>query len=117
MGLIKKNLKFKHKNFYPENLNILSEKSVFSFLKKLKKVKKIPHYFILSAGVNIYDNDKYFDIKAFKKCFDVNFYGVLNFVNAIDKLDIKNKKIIGISSVSIIVPSMKSLGYYSSKML
>ena len=113
----KKNVKFKNKNFYSEKLNILDEKSVFNFLKKLKVSKKIPQCFILSAGVNIYDNDKYFDIKAFKKCFDINFYGVINFVNAIDKLNIKNKKIIAISSVSIIVPNIKSLGYYSSKIL
>ena len=52
----------------------------------------MPKYFILSAGVNIYDNDENFRLENFKKCFDINFYGVMNFVQAIEKLKLKNKK-------------------------
>ena len=41
----------------------------------------------------------------------------MNFVDAIEKLNIKDKKIICISSTSNIIPNPKALGYYSSKML
>ena len=51
------------------------------------------------------------------KCFDVNFFGVMNFVEAIELLGIRNKKIICISSTSNIIPNPKALGYFSSKLL
>ena len=41
----------------------------------------------------------------------------MNFVDAIEKLKIKNKKIICISSTSNIIPNPKALGYFSSKFL
>ncbi len=118
IGIDKKiNKTFKNKNFYSNKLNILDAKSVFKFLKKLKNKKKIPDCFILNAGINIYDNDKSFNLDYFKECFNINFYGVMNFVNAIENLKIRNKKIICVSSTSNIIPNPKSLGYYSSKIL
>ena len=79
--------------------------------------KQLPNYFILNAGTNNYDNKEYFDIINFRKSFDTNFFGVINFISAIEKLNIKNIKIVSISSVSIIVPNINSLGYFSSKLL
>ena len=118
IGIDKKiNKKFKNKNFYSKKINILNKKSIYIFLKDLKKNKKIPEFFILNAGINIYDNYKIFNLENFVKCFDINFYGVMNFVNAIEKLGIKNKKIICISSTSNIIPNPKALGYFSSKIL
>ncbi len=108
---------FNNNNFVSVKLDILDKNSVLKFIKKLKKNKNVPKYFILSAGINIYDNDQYFDLEIFKKCFDINFYGVMNFVNAIEKLKIKNKKILSISSTSNIIPNPKALGYFSSKIL
>ena len=108
---------FKSKNYFPNKINILNRKSVYNFLKKLKRNNKIPQCFILNAGINIYDNDKILDIDLFRKCFEVNFFGVMNFVDAIEKLKIKNKKIICISSTSNIIPNPKALGYFSSKFL
>ena len=117
IGVDKKiNKTFKNKNFYSSKLDILDSDAVLKFLKKMKK-KKIPDFFILNAGINIYDNDKNFNLESFKKCFNINFFGVMNFVNAIEKLKIKNKKIICISSTSKISPNPKALGYYSSKIL
>ena len=117
IGVDKKiNKTFKNKNFYSSKLDILYSDAVLKFLKKMKK-KKIPDFFILNAGINIYDNDKNFNLESFKKCFNINFFGVMNFVNAIEKLKIKNKKIICISSTSNIIPNPKALGYYSSKIL
>lgn len=117
IGVDKKiNKIFKNKNFYSTKLDILDSDAVFKFLKKIKK-KKLPDFFILNAGINIYDNDKSFNLDSFKKCFNINFFGVMNFVNAIEKLKIKNKKIICISSTSNIIPNPKALGYYSSKIL
>ncbi len=108
---------FKNKNYFPNKINILNRKSVYNFLKKLKRNNKIPQCFILNAGINIYDNDKILDMDLFRKCFEVNFFGVMNFVDAIEKLKIKNKKIICISSTSNIIPNPKALGYFSSKFL
>ena len=41
----------------------------------------------------------------------------MNFVQAIEKLKLKNKKILSVSSVSNIIPNPKALGYFSSKIL
>ena len=41
----------------------------------------------------------------------------MNFVEAVEKLGIRNKKIICISSTSNIIPNPKALGYFSSKLL
>ena len=112
-----KNKLIKDPNFKPIKLNILNEKSVFNFVKKLELKKQLPNYFILNAGTNNYDNKEYFDIINFRKSFDTNFFGVINFISAIEKLNIKNIKIVSISSVSIIVPNINSLGYFSSKLL
>ena len=84
IGVDKKlNNAFKKKNYFPNKINILNRKSVYNFLKKLKRNNKIPQCFILNAGINIYDNDKILDIDLFRKCFEVNFFGVMNFVDAI----------------------------------
>ena len=118
IGIDKKiNKFFKNKNFYSNKINILNKDSVFSFLKNLKKNNKRPDCFILNAGINIYDNDRNFNLDHFKECFNINFYGVMNFVDAIEKLKIRNKKIICISSTSNIIPNPKALGYFSSKIL
>jgi short-subunit dehydrogenase len=104
-------------NYQNFNIDIKNLKEVFRFITYLKNKKKIPNIFVLNAGVNIYDNIRYFDLIKFKNCFDVNFFGAMNFVHAIEKLAIKNRKIIFMSSTSGIVPNPASLGYYSSKLL
>ena len=118
IGIDKKvNKSIKNKNFYPNKINILNKKSIFSFIKNLKQTNKAPDFFILNAGINIYDNEKKLNMDFFKKCFDINFFGVMNFVEAVEKLGIRNKKIICISSTSNIIPNPKALGYFSSKLL
>ena len=80
---------FKNKNYIPNKINILNKKSVYLyFLKKLKKkiIKFRNVLFFLNAGINIYDNDKILDMDLFRRCFEVNFFGVMNFVDAIEKL-------------------------------
>ena len=111
------NNSFKNKNFLSKKIDILNKKSVFSLIKNLKRKNQIPECFILNAGINIYDNDKILDMDLFRKCFDINFFGVMNFVDAIEKLKIKQKKIVCISSTSNIIPNPKALGYFSSKLL
>lgn len=118
IGVDKKvNRSFKNKNFYSKKINILNKKKIYNFLLNLKKNKILPECFILNAGINIYDNKGTFNLDNFKKCFDINFFGVINFVDAIEKLNIRDKKIICISSTSNIIPNPKALGYFSSKMM
>ena len=104
-------------NNYDFNLDITSYSEVFSFLKKLNDEGRVPKYFILNAGINLFDNQKYFSVNNFKSCFDINFYGVMNFVGAIEELAVKNKCFIYISSTSNIIPNPAALGYFSSKYL
>jgi short-subunit dehydrogenase len=104
-------------NYQNFNIDIKNLQEVLRLITYLKKKRRIPNIFVLNAGVNIYDNIRYFDLIKFKKCFDVNFFGAMNFVHAIEKLAIRNRKIIFMSSTSSIVPNPASLGYYSSKLI
>lgn len=104
-------------NYQNFNIDIRNSEKVFKLVSYLKKNEKVPNIFILNAGINIYDNIRYFDLIKFRKCFDVNFFGAMNFVHAIEKLGIKNRKIIFMSSTSNIITNPASLGYYSSKLL
>lgn len=113
----KKNYSINNKNYSSYKLDITNDKKVFNFINFLKKKNKIPKIFILNAGINIYDNHVVFDLNQFKRCFNINFYGVLNFIDAIEKSKIRNKKILCVSSTSNIIPNPKALGYFSSKFL
>lgn len=113
----KKNYSINDKNYSSYKLDITNDKKVFNFINFLKKKNKIPKIFILNAGINIYDNHVIFDLNQFKRCFNINFYGALNFIDAIEKLKIRNKKILCVSSTSNIIPNPKALGYFSSKLL
>ena len=111
----RKNKFFRDKNFYSFKLNIENNKDVYNFINKLKKKRFLPNCFILNAGINLYDNTNYFNLDKFKKCFEINFYGVMNFVHALENLKIKNKHVVCISSTSNIIPNPTALGYFSSK--
>jgi len=113
----RKNKFFRDKNFYSFKLNIENNKDVYNFINKLKKNKFLPDCLILNAGINLYDNNKHFNLSKFKKCFEINFYGVMNFVDALENLKIKNKHVVTISSTSNIIPNPTALGYFSSKIL
>ena len=107
----------KEKNTINYGINILDYKEVYKMIYKLKKNKNLPDIFILNAGINIYDNVKFFSYKNFKLCFETNFNGSINFVGALEEQKIKNKKIIFLSSTSNIIPNPAAFGYYSSKLL
>ena len=105
------------KSFFPHILDIKNFIEVNLFIKKLIEKNRVPDFFILNAGVNIYDNEKNFDVEKFKECFDINFYGAMNFVSSIESLKLNKKKIISVSSTSNIIPNPAALGYFSSKLL
>ena len=99
------------------NIDITNNESVKNLIMELQKNNTLPDYFILNAGINIYDNLGHFNFKNFKKCFDINFYGAMNFVGALEDLEVKNKTILFMSSTSNIIPNPAAFGYYSSKYL
>tara|TARA_B100001175_G_C19512788_1_gene645048 strand:+ start:4879 stop:5622 length:744 start_codon:yes stop_codon:yes gene_type:complete len=104
-------------NILNYNIDITNFDSVKNCIKDLIHKSKKPDIFILNAGINIYDNEDYFNIIKFKECFDVNFFGSMNFVSAISELKISKKKIVFISSTSNIIPNPAAIGYFSSKLL
>ena len=92
IGVDKKiNKSLKNKNFYPNKLNILDKKIIYNFLSKLKKNKKLPECFILNAGINIYDNKGSFNLENFKKCFDINFFPIVEIIKGLQENLKKNK--------------------------
>lgn len=99
------------------NINIVEYKSVKNLILELRNNNNLPDYFILNAGINIYDNLDKFDFNSFKKCFETNFYGAMNFVGVLEELEIKDKVILFLSSTSNIIPNPAAFGYYSSKFL
>ena len=107
----------KYEKYKQHIIDICDFAKVDNLIKELILQDNVPEIFILNAGINIYDNKEYFDIKNFKKCFDINFYGTFNFISSIEKNNLKNKKILLISSTSSMIPNPKALGYFSSKML
>ncbi len=99
------------------NIDILDFESVKTLIFELKKSDSLPDFFILNAGINIYDNLDRFNYDNFKECFETNFFGAMNFVGALENLEIKNKTILFMSSTSNIIPNPAAFGYYSSKYL
>jgi short-subunit dehydrogenase len=99
------------------NIDITNLSEVISLIDLLKAKNKIPDIFILNAGINIYDNLDKFDLVEFNKCFDINFFGTMHFVHALENAGILNRTVIFISSTTNIIPNPASLGYYSSKLL
>ena len=109
---------FKDKtNFKQVITDITDYTKVDNIIKKLIHENNLPEIFILNAGINIYDNEEFFNVLDFKRCFDINFYGTFNFVSSIEKNNIINKSIIFFSSTSNIIPNPAALGYHSSKFL
>lgn len=93
-------------------LDIANSDQVHSFLKGLSKQ---PDMFILNAGVNKVDMMEHLDLQVFKNVWDINYYGVVNFVASAQKLGYKNKIFVGMSSTSNIVPNPAHVSYYLSK--
>jgi len=101
-------------SFY--KIDITNYNEVKKFTENLL-LKIVPDIYIFNAGINKYDNKEFFDISIYRDVFDINLYGVLNFVSVLEKNKVKQKKIIFMSSVSNLIPNPASLGYYSSKLL
>ena len=104
-------------NILNYNIDITDLNSVKNCINDLIQKSKTPDILILNAGINIYDNKKYLDITKFKECFDINFYGSMNFVSALSELQISKRKIVFMSSTSNIIPNPAAIGYFSSKLL
>ena len=104
-------------NYHQIITDITNTKKVDEIINKFISKNDMPQYFILNAGVNIYDNTEFFNVNEFKRCFDINFYGSFNFISSLEKYKLKKIKILVISSTSKIIPNPATLGYFSSKYL
>ena len=107
----------KEDNILNYNIDITDLNLVKNCINDLIQKSKTPDILILNAGINIYDNKEYFDVSKFKECFDINFYGSMNFVSVLSKLQISKRKIVFMSSTSNIIPNPAAIGYFSSKLL
>ena len=104
-------------NILNYNIDITDLNSVKNCINDLIQKSKTPDILILNAGINIYDNKEYFDVTKFKECFDINFYGSMNFVSVLSELQISKRKVVFMSSTSNIIPNPAAIGYFSSKLL
>jgi short-subunit dehydrogenase len=102
-------------NFTNYIINISTHQEVYKVIENLIYIKEVPDIFYLNAGINYRDYTNYLDIEKFKHVIDINLYGVLNFISAITKNKLTDKKIISISSTSNIVPNPSNISYYISK--
>ena len=84
----------KEDNILNYNIDITDLNLVKNCINDLIQKSKTPDILILNAGINIYDNKEYFDVSKFKECFDINFYGSMNFVSVLSKLQISKRKIV-----------------------
>jgi NAD(P)-dependent dehydrogenase (short-subunit alcohol dehydrogenase family) len=100
-----------------EVLDITSREGVSDLLNELHQQDKVPDIFILNAGINKMDFENDLNLEVFNEVMQTNLYGVLTFVESIQKLSLKNRKLVVISSTSTLVPNSKSLGYYASKLV
>ena len=95
--------------------DITSLSEVQALIQNLSAKHLLPTIWILNAGINEVDNAAGIKIDVFRKVFDINLYGVLNFIHAFQSLSLKKAAVLAISSSSTIVPNSNHLGYYVSK--
>lgn len=74
---------------YP--LDVTNEKNCISVFKNITKIYKNIEVCVFGSGVNYFLNDDHFDLKKMKKIMVVNYFGVLNLINAVYK-HFKKKK-------------------------
>ena len=98
-----------------ECLDITSLDAVTELLVELARQGFSPDVFILNAGINRTDHVGGLDFANLKKVMEINFFGVMTFVAALQSLKWQNRRILTISSTSNIVPNPGHLGYYLSK--
>lgn len=86
-----------------------------TLIERLQSQNLEPDIIILNAGINYPDNIYGLDTKKFLEVLDTNLMGNLAPIEAIQKMNLKNKKIITISSTSVVVPNAGSLAYSLGK--
>lgn len=100
---------------HSEVMDITNPGEVYSFLHRLNRNGLLPDLFVLNAGTNLADNLSHFDYANYSKVMATNLNGVLTFVSAIQRLGLKGKTIVAMSSVSNILPNAGHIGYHISK--
>ena len=97
-------------------IDISNQKEVSMLFDNLTARSIIPDIFILNAGITKIDNKTKFDLATFQEVFNINFLGVMTFVQEIQNRALKNRIIFSASSCSNFVANPLQLGYHISKL-
>ncbi len=100
-----------------EQIDVRDSDSVASLVRRLAESNELPDLFLLNAGTIHIDNDAGLQLQTFRETFEINYYGVMNFVAPLTRLGIWPKKtvVMAISSMSTLVPNPHCFGYYAGK--
>lgn len=104
------------KNVEYHVIDISNQKDVSTLFDNLIARSIIPDIFILNAGIAKIDNSSKFNLTTFKEVFNINFLGVMTFVQEIQHRALKHKTIFSVSSCSNFVANPLQLGYHISKL-
>lgn len=108
---------------YPEKMHALpldvsNNDAVNSTQRALQEVCDHLDMVIIAAGTAEYEDNLAFDIAMYQRVYDANFFGAVNTVSiALPLLQKAQQKahIVGISSLSVVVPFPRAEAYGSSK--
>jgi NAD(P)-dependent dehydrogenase (short-subunit alcohol dehydrogenase family) len=90
--------------------------AVDALFKEWTAAAQVPDIFILNAGINEVDHDLALDLTRFEQVMRTNLTGTLTFVSSVQSHRLRDRTVVGVSSIASILPSPKSLGYFVSKL-
>lgn len=100
-----------------ECVDVHDAAGIARLVDELSRTDELPDVFILNAGVNAVDNDRHFDLAAFRTVMDTNLYGVLAFVQPLTLAEPGRspRHVVAVGSTAGYVGNPYGLGYHTSK--
>ncbi|MCP3660137.1 MAG: SDR family NAD(P)-dependent oxidoreductase [Bacteroidetes bacterium] len=103
-------------NFHYFKCDVSKSEQIQEITNKLKDKKLLPNLFILNAGQLIYEEDGNLNITQYRKTFDINYFGVIEFINQWLPYCLKNGgTFVGISSLAAKQPLPNLTSYCATK--
>ncbi len=104
-------------NFFYSALDVSLQSTAQSIYEEMQKNNFIPDICILAAGAFLDDIHPQLDYKKLREAVEINFYGVMNFVDIFLPLFLARNsgQFIAIASTAALKPSLRGIGYPASK--